>query len=384
MALIVVLIVVANGSGVGLAWRNQTLQSLRDREELFRSVANDTPAYLWMSSQNDEDSFANMPMSKFLGIDQKHLGATWISTLHPDDRDRARSKLLECKNAGREYVAEFRVRRFDGEYRWVIADGVPRFSSKGELEGYAGSLLDITERKEAEDRLRVVNADLARELEERTRTEQEVRALSARLIGAQEAERARLARELHDDISQQVAALGIAMSNLNRKIPWQPETLAQSEHIHGKLVKVAESIRRLSHELHPAVLEHSGLAAALRGYCSEFAALTGVTVDLRTNGAFDSLPPAVVLCIYRIVQEALQNVVKHAKVSQATVALTRSDNILYLTVSDGGVGIEANRGLAPAGLGLASIKERTRLVNGTVDIQSQANHGTTLTVRIPV
>jgi signal transduction histidine kinase len=130
-------------------------------------------------------------------------------------------------------VAEFRVRRFDGEYRWVIADGVPRFSSKGEFKGYAGSLLDITERKEAEERLRAVNADLARELEERTRTEKEVQALSARLISAQEEERARLARELHDDVSQQIAALSIGMSSLKRHIPQQQaDVREQSDRIH--------------------------------------------------------------------------------------------------------------------------------------------------------
>ena len=211
----------------------------------------------------DESDPCAKPMRRFLGIDQHRLGATWIDTLHPEDRERAHATYLECVTAGTEYVAEFRVRRFDGEYRWVMADGVPRLSSKGEFEGYAGSLLDITERKEAEERLRAVNAD-ARELEERTRTEKEVQALRARLIGAQEEERARLTRELHDDISQ-IVALSIAMSNLNRRIPQQPEALAQSEHIHGKLVKVAESIRRLSHELHPPVLEHSGLAAAFAG-----------------------------------------------------------------------------------------------------------------------
>ena len=106
-------------------------------------------------------------------------------------------------------------------------------------------------------------------------------------------------------------------------------------------------------------------------------------MDLRTNGSLDGLSSAAVLCIYRIVQEALQNVVRHAKVGQAT-ELRRSDNILWLTVSDRGVGIEVDRASVPAGLGLASIRERTRLVNGTVDIQSQVNQGTTLTVRIPV
>jgi PAS domain S-box-containing protein len=384
MALIVVLIAAGNGAGVGLIWRNEKLQTYRDREELFRSVANDTPAYLWMSSKREENSFINKPLRTLLGTDHHRLAGTWTSHLHPEDRDRAHDRFLECLTAGCKYLDEFRVRRFDGEYRWVIADGVPRFSSKGEFEGHAGSWLDITERKEAEERLRSVNADLARELRERTRTEQEVQALSARLISAQEEERARLARELHDDLSQQVAALSIGMSNLKRQIPQQQVNAhEQSDRIHQKLVHVAESIRRLSHELHPAVLEYSGLAAALRTYCSEFELLTGIRVSLQLCGSFESVPSPVSVCIYRITQEALQNVAKHANVGEAEVELRRSDGILCLSVSDHGSGIKSGRAATPAGLGLVSIRERTRLVNGTFEIQSKPEQGTTVLVTIP-
>jgi len=381
MILIVALIAVANGSGVALIWRNQQLQAYRDREEWFRTVANDTPAYLWMSTVSAENSFINKPLARFFGTDRQDLGFEWVNTIHPEDAERARAQYLESLAARSEYFTEFRVRRFDGEYRWVIAHGVPRFSEKGEFVGYAGSMTDITERREAEASLRAANTGLAHELEERSRAEREIQALTARLIGAQEEERARIARELHDDLSQQIAALSIGMSNLKRKIPQQPEAVAQSERIQQKLVQLAESTRRLSHELHPAVLEHSGLAAALREYCSELTALTGVRVGLETEGCLDGLESAVSLCVFRVVQEALQNVVRHAKEDEARVELRRSDGMLRLRVSDRGAGIDARRG---SGLGLVSIKERTQLVNGTVEIQSEPNHGTTLTVTVPV
>jgi signal transduction histidine kinase len=214
--------------------------------------------------------------------------------------------------------------------------------------------------------------------------EREIRALSARLINAQEEERTRIARELHDDLSQQVAAMSIGMGILKSQIPpQQVDARAQSDRIQQKLVNVAGSIRRLSHELHPAVLEHSGLAAALQTYCSEFGLLTGVRVSLQSHGSFEGVPIPVALCVYRITQEALQNVAKHANVGEAEVELTRSDGILCLSVSDRGAGIETVRATPRVGLGLVSIKERTRLVNGAFEIQSKPNQGTTVLVRIP-
>ena len=214
--------------------------------------------------------------------------------------------------------------------------------------------------------------------------EQEVRALSERLINAQEEERARIARELHDDLSQQVAALSIGMSNLKRQIPReQADAREQSDHIQQKLVHATESIRRLSRELHPAVLQYSGLAAALRTYCAEWELLNGIRVSLQAYGSFESVPSPVALCIYRITQEALQNVAKHANVREAEVELRRSDGILCLSVSDHGLGIKPSRTATPVGLGLISMRERTRVVNGTFEIRSKPEQGTTVLVRIP-
>lgn len=237
----------------------------------------------------------------------------------------------------------------------------------------------------SEERLHAANLTLAEELEEKIRTEREIQALSARLINAQEDERARVARELHDDLSQQIAALSIGISNLKRTIPPNlAESRGQSERIREKLVHLAESIRRLSHELHPAVLQHCGLDVALRAFCSEFGTLAGIEVDFQSHGVFDGISPAVMLCLYRVAQEALQNVGRHAKTHQAEVKLTRTQENLILTVSDCGVGMCLNESSTGRGLGLVSIKERTRLVGGVVDLQSQPNRGTSLTVTVPV
>jgi signal transduction histidine kinase len=226
---------------------------------------------------------------------------------------------------------------------------------------------------------------IVRDISERVRTENQIKALSARLLNAQEEERSRLARELHDDISQRIAALSIGMSNLRRQIPAeQTEIREQSKRIQQNMAQIAESIHRLSHELHPAVLEHSGLGVALRDCCSEFGLLTHIQVSYRTRGSFGNVPPDVALCVYRVAQEALQNVAKHARVAQAEVELIRADGEICLTVSDRGAGMALDRAGMPAGLGLVSIKERTRLVNGTLQIRSEPNQGATLSLKIPV
>jgi two-component system sensor histidine kinase UhpB len=214
--------------------------------------------------------------------------------------------------------------------------------------------------------------------------ERKIKALSGRLMKAQEEERARIARELHDDLSQQIAALSLATGNLKRHIPEeQADARAQSDSIHQKLVQVAETVRHISHELHPAMLQYSGLAAAVQSYCHDFEALTGVQVSLTVEGEFETVASGSALCIYRITQEALQNVAKHAEVTTAAVELCHSGGACRLTVSDTGVGIKAGRAEAADGLGLISIEERTRLAGGSVEVTSEPGHGTTIAVRIP-
>jgi signal transduction histidine kinase len=171
---------------------------------------------------------------------------------------------------------------------------------------------------------------------------------------------------------------------LKRQLPEdRAEARTQSDRIHGRLVQLAEAVRRMSHELHPAVLQYSGLAPALRSYCEEFGALNGIQVSLEIEGSFEGVAPAVALCLFRVAQEALRNVARHARVSAASVDLKRAGGSLRLTVSDAGVGMEPGRAAAMAGLGLLNIQERARLVGGTVEIRSSPGQGTSVTVEVP-
>ena len=151
IVLITALIGIANTAGTGFIWRAQQARILREREAWFYAVASEAPAYLWMTSPGEENSFINTPLRKFLGTERQMLSKDWPDYLHPGDRDRARARFLECRAGMREYDSEFRIRRFDGEYRWGANKGLPRFSPTGEFLGYAGSLIDITDRRQAKN-----------------------------------------------------------------------------------------------------------------------------------------------------------------------------------------------------------------------------------------
>ncbi|HXA52073.1 MAG TPA: PAS domain S-box protein [Candidatus Acidoferrum sp.] len=384
MALLLVLIAAGNAAAAGMIWRGRQLRIYRDSELWFRQIANETPALLWTMTAEMQTPFVNRELARFLGMDSDRFGNDWGKYIHPEDRERVLELFDRQRAAEREYRDEFRLMRLDGQARWVVAHALPKRGLNGEFAGYAGSMTDVTEQREAALHMRDANAALALELRQRTRSERAVQALTARLIRAQEEERARLARELHDDLSQQLAAVSIATSNLKKKIPvGADEAVVQSSRIQQKLVHMAECIRRLSHQLHPSVLEHSGLAPALGNYCEEYAALTSHRISFRCDTFRASVPPAVALCVYRVTQEALQNAVKHSRVNEAEVALEYGEWGLRLTVSDRGVGIDPE---APPsdGLGMVSIKERTRLVNGIVEVRSRPGNGTVLTLTIPL
>ncbi|HEX4807882.1 MAG TPA: two-component regulator propeller domain-containing protein [Bryobacteraceae bacterium] len=221
-----------------------------------------------------------------------------------------------------------------------------------------------------------------RELEE---AEKQILALNEKLINAQEDERARIARELHDDFSQQIAVLGILISNLRQNLPDHDRAARDHvERLREKLLRLAECVRHLSHRLHPAILELAGIASALRAHCTEFTSVSAVAVSFVSKGEFDDLPPAMAICIYRVAQEALQNVAKHADARQAEVALKRFGHYISLTITDSGAGCAINKNRVSGGLGLVSMKERVRLVNGKFSFNSAPGRGTAVEVKIPL
>jgi signal transduction histidine kinase len=226
-----------------------------------------------------------------------------------------------------------------------------------------------------------------RESERRYRvTAEQNQDLSGRLINAQEEERARIARDLHDDVSQQLAGVGITLSGLKRKLG-QPELQAELMQtvniLQERNTALANSVRNISHALHPDVLRHAGLNPTLKRHCADMERQHQVKVEFSAEDVVDSPGPDVALCLFRVAQEALTNAVRHARATTIRVHVAARDGSIELSIVDDGIGF-ADDDRSPIGMGLRSIDERVRLVRGTVTVESRPGHGTTLVARVPL
>ena len=215
------------------------------------------------------------------------------------------------------------------------------------------------------------------------RHQAEISALNERLMKAQEEERIRIAGELHDGVLQKITSLALELATATIELPSDSEPKAEVRQVEKKLIEVGTEIRQLSHELHPAVLQEAGLPAALSLYCEEFGRLRGIPIAYQADESVEELSPGAALCIYRIAQEALGNVAKHAKAKQVQVRLTRSDSRVCLVVSDDGVGFNRDGSGKSGGLGLINMRERVRQLNGAFEFESEPGHGTTVKAEVP-
>jgi two-component system sensor histidine kinase UhpB len=275
---------------------------------------------------------------------------------------------------------------------WTVLHGVGPFTSRSPLEGVVSLQLFLLAATipllflAAGIRERNTGARTLRENEVALRQSYaQVRELAGKLMAAQEVERASIARDLHDDFNQQLAALSISISTLRQR---QPGDAAELDHalrvLQERTIALTEQVRMFSRDLHPGVLDHVGLVPALRSHCFRFAEQHRLDFSFDAEEDLGSVDRDAAICIYRIVQEGLRNIVNHAHSPSAGVALARVDNELRLTIDDKGRGFETSNATARGGLGLLSIEERARLVNGRVSITSTHGHGTRIHVYIPV
>jgi PAS domain S-box-containing protein len=345
--------------------RKRAEQTLRESEARFRLVADTAPALIWMAGTDKKCDFFNKGWLSFTGRSmEQELGDGWAAGVHQADVERCLQIYFSAFDARVEFEMEYRLRRFDGQYRWIVDYGVPRLESDGTFCGFIGSCVDITDRKLA-----------AESLEE----------LSGRLITAQEEERTRIARELHDDFTQRLALQGIGLTQVWKKMA-ESETEGRSKI--QELIKdnreILSDMHVLSHQLHSSRLEHVGLAPALMGLCEEISSKYKIPVDFTERGALADVPKNVSLCLFRVAQEALGNVVKHSGANRADVEITGGANEICLRIADAGLGFDPTLRNTHSGIGLMGMRERLRLVGGAISVRSAPAQGTEILAQVPL
>jgi len=211
----------------------------------------------------------------------------------------------------------------------------------------------------------------------------EIRALNEQLIKAQEAERMRIAGELHDGVLQQITSLSLRLAKVRYQVPPDSEATATVNGVQQQIIQIGTDIRHISHELHPALLQESGLPAALTAYCNEFSKVRGLAVSCDADASVQELSPGAALCLYRIAQEALGNAAKYSEARKVDVRLTRSNGAVCLSVSDDGIGCTPDVLRRSGGLGVINMRERVLQLDGTFEFDSQPGRGTTVKVEVP-
>ena len=342
----------------------QAAQVVRESEERFRLVANTAPVLIWMSGTDTLCTYFNQPWLEFTGRPlEAELGNGWAEGVHPEDLKKCMDTYTKAFDRRESFQMEYRLRRHNGQYRWLSDIGVPRFNPDHSFAGYIGTCTDVTERKLAEESL----ADIGR-----------------KLIEAHEEERTWIARELHDDVNQRIALLAVELDRWNQQLP--PSAVEFHDHIHHaslRLSDIAADIQALSHRLHSSKLEFLGIVAAARSFCKELSEQQKVEIDFSHTEMPRSVPKEISLCLFRVLQETLQNAVKHSGVRHIKVDLRGTEGEIQLTVSDLGVGFDPQDAIHRRGLGLISMRERMQLVSGEISIKSQPGNGTTIHARVP-
>ena len=338
------------------------ITELKKAREDFAMILNGARGILWRAKlPGFQTIFTSKHVETILGYSVQAWTTQpdlWVSRIHPEDREWVLAFTARATKEGRSHDFEYRMISADGQTVWlrnivnvVVENGRPR-----EVVGIS---VDITERKRAEEAL----SGIAR-----------------KLVEAQEQERARIGRELHDDINQRLAMLAIELEQLEDH---PSEVHSRVQELRQQTTELSNDVQALSHDLHSSKLEYLGVVAGIKSWCKEFTERQKIEIEL-TCDVSSRLPSDIGLCLFRVLQEATHNALKYSEVKRVQVQLREDSGEIHLIVRDSGKGFDVEAALQGKGLGLTSMQERVKLVNGTISIESKALDGTSIRVRVPL
>ncbi len=356
-------------------------RALRDSEERFRTLADLVPDLLWQSDATGYTTWYNRRWMEYTGQSPAEArGWGWVEVIHPEDREPSLGTYKEAVRTGQPFQRENRIRRRDGVYRWFLARAHPLRGEDGTTQVWFGSATDVHEQRTALEMLEG-------RVEERTR---EVRELASMLTVAEQQERRRLARLLHDDLQQLLVSIQVRLALARRKAEQEDRegSLGQIERGLDLLDQALTRTRHLSVELRPPLLEEEGLVPAFEWLKVEMGDLHGLRVDLVAEEEADVVSPQMRVLVFQVVRELLFNITKHANTSNASIELRRDGDGAAITVTDEGQGFDPRTLHRPkdnvaSGFGIFSARERLRLQGGDLEVRSEPGQGTRVVVHAP-
>jgi signal transduction histidine kinase/ABC-type uncharacterized transport system substrate-binding protein len=347
-------------------WRRRAENELSREHDRLRMAIEAGRSVGWDTNlrSGQYQMFGDLPNTFGIpGSDRDGRMGDMRKSVHPEDIGRLDAAMAQARERRELYAAEFRIVRPDGDERWISARGKFYYTPNGDPERMLGMATDITERKLAEEALN---------------------SLSGRLIQAQEEERSRIARELHDDFQQRLAMLSIDLEDIANNVEGNSEGSDRLHELWNRVGELGSDLHDLSHRLHSTTLDNLGLVAALGALCAEFSDYHSIDVNFSEENVPRNIPSEVALCLFRIAQEALQNVKKHSRAESAQVRVEGLEQEIHLSVFDHGSGFDSSAASTWEGIGIRSIEERARLVEGRFAIRSHLGEGTKIDVWVPI
>jgi PAS domain S-box-containing protein len=359
------------GIAIDITERKQIEAALGQSEKRYREVVESQTDLICRCLPDTTLTFVNEAYCAFFGKQREELiGRSLLHLIPREQHAPILERIYSMVRHPETVTLERPTVGADGGERWHQWIVCPTFDDAGHVVEFQAIARDITERLKAEENLRA--------------THERLNALARQLLHAQEEERRRIARELHDDFNQRLAAHAVALSNFrDALVSGEVSVLEKLAKLQDDAVSLSDEIRLIAHELHPSRIEHAGFESTLRSFCSEFSALTRLDIDLQVE-IKKPLPVDITLGCFRIVQESLRNVVKHAQAMKVQVRVHLVDGRIVLLVADDGAGVEDQKLKSAHGLGITSMVERIELLAGEFHISKRKTGGTLIAVEVPI